>query len=306
MIRHARQSNEEAVVSMGVIVSLWLEMRPRQWVKNLGVLAPLLFSQRLGNFTSVGEALLAFVSFCLMSSSIYLLNDIRDCEQDRVHPQKCNRPLASGRLNKNVALCAMSVLALTAVAIGGLLNLLFVWVVAGYWVLNLLYTLWLKHHVILDVFTVAAGFVLRVGGGAVAIKVEASEWLLICSSLLALFLGFSKRRHELLLLKGTAGAHRRVLGEYDPHFLDMMIGIVTACTVVSYALYTVSAETVQRFHTRGLLATSPFVLYGIFRYLYLVYHKDLGGDPTNLLLTDRPLVMTLVLWVVTAIVILYW
>jgi len=305
MIRHARQSNEEAVVSAGVIVSLWLEMRPRQWVKNLAVLAPLLFSQRLGNLASVEEALLAFASFCLISSSIYLVNDICDCEQDRVHPQKCHRPLVVGQLNRNVALCAIGVLALTAVAIGELLNSLFVWVVAGYWVLNLFYALRLKHHVILDVFTVAAGFVLRVVGGAVAIGVEASEWLLICSSLLALFLGFSKRRHELLLLKGTAGAHRRVLGEYDPHFLDMMIGIVTACTVVSYALYTVSAATVERFHTRGLLATSPFVLYGIFRYLYLVYHKDSGGDPANLLLTDRPLLINLILWAVTAIAILY-
>jgi 4-hydroxybenzoate polyprenyltransferase len=298
--------HEKVVTNRGIIANLWLAMRPKQWVKNLTVFAPLLFAQQLGDLTAVGVVLLAFASFCLISSSIYLFNDIQDREHDRLHPQKRHRPLASGQLSVGAALGAMGVFALGAVATAVLLNPFFVLIVAAYWFLNVLYAVWLKHQVILDVFTVAAGFVLRVVGGAVAINVAMSDWLLICTSLLALFLGFSKRRHELLLLKEGAGAHRQVLGDYDPQFLDMMIGVVTAATVMSYALYTVSEETVQKFHTRGLLATSPFVLYGIFRYLYLVYHKDLGGDPTHIFLTDRPLLVNLLLWVVTIITILYW
>jgi len=302
----ASKRDREDVVIRSSFANLWLEMRPKQWVKNLTVLAPLLFAQQLGNPIAVEYALIACGLFCLTSSSIYLLNDIQDREQDRLHPQKCHRPLASGQLSVGMALGAMGVLAITAMTIGFFLNFRLVLVLISYWLLNVLYTLWLKHQVILDVFIVAAGFVLRVIGGAVVLAVEISDWLLLCTSLLALFLGFSKRRHELLLLKEDAGTHRRVLGEYDPQFLDMMIGVVTASTVMCYALYTVSDETVQKFHTRGLLATSPFVLYGIFRYLYLVYHKDLGGDPTHILLSDRPLIGNLVLWALTVIVILYW
>jgi 4-hydroxybenzoate polyprenyltransferase len=300
------KQNREIVATKGFIANLWLEMRPQQWVKNLTVLAPLLFSLNLFQPVALGYALVAFAVFCLASSSIYLLNDIHDREQDRLHPQKRHRPLAAGLLSLGTALGAMSVLVLIAVSVGLLIGPVFVLVIIVYWILNVLYTLWLKHQVILDVFTVAAGFVLRVVGGAVAIDVAMSDWLLLCTSLLALFLGFSKRRHELLLLKEAAGAHRRVLGEYDPHFLDMMIGVVTAATVMCYALYTVSEETVQKFHTRGLLLTFPFVLYGIFRYLYLVYHKDLGGDPTHALLHDRPLIVDIALWVLTAALILYW
>ena len=300
-----QRREQEDIAAQGVLANLWVEMRPKQWVKNLTVFAPLLFSHNL--FTRVEQihAFVAFALFCLMSSSIYLLNDINDREQDRLHPQKCYRPLASGQLSIGIAFGVLGGLALTAVVIGTALSPLFVLVMVAYWLLNMLYSLWLKHQVILDVFTVAAGFVLRVVGGAVAIDVDISDWLLLCTSLLALFLGFSKRRHELLLLREEAGAHRRVLGEYDPHFLDMMIGVVTAATVMCYALYTVSEETVRKFHTRGLLLTLPFVLYGIFRYLYLVYHKDLGGDPTQVLLHDRPLIVNLALWVLTTAVILY-
>ncbi len=302
----AIKHDHEAVAAKGVIANLWLEMRPKQWVKNLTVLAPVLFAQQLGDPAAARESLVAFGVFCLISSSIYFFNDLQDCEQDRLHPQKRHRPIAAGQLSTRVAIGAMSVLALTAVIAATFLNRLFVCVVVTYWILNIAYALWLKHQVILDVFTVATGFVLRVVGGAVAINVEISDWLLLCTSLLALFLGFSKRRHELLLLKETAGSHRRVLGEYDAHFLDMMISVVTASSVMCYALYTVSEETVRKFHTHGLLATLPFVLYGIFRYLYLVYHRDLGGDPTHVLLTDRPLCINLALWALTVVVILYW
>jgi 4-hydroxybenzoate polyprenyltransferase len=250
--------------------------------------------------------LVSFILFCLVSSSVYLLNDIQDRSQDRLHPTKRLRPLAAGELNLGIALGAMVTFLLIALAGGMLLSKTLALVLLSYWLINLLYSTWLKHQVLLDVLALASGFVLRVVGGAVAISVEISHWLLLCTLLLALFLSFSKRRHELVRLGRGAEAHRQVLGEYNPHFLDMMIGIVTASTVMSYALYTVSEETVQRFHTRGLLLTFPFVLYGIFRYLYLVYQENQGGDPTQSLLTDRPLVINLCLWALTAGVIVYW
>jgi 4-hydroxybenzoate polyprenyltransferase len=290
----------------GWVGSLWVELRPWQWAKNLLVLAPLLFSQNLFTSVAVVQALTAFALFCLVSSSVYLLNDIKDRKQDRLHPQKRHRPLASGKLGVGVALGMMVALLLGALAGGAVLNETFAIILFGYWFTNLLYSIWLKHQVILDVFAIASGFVLRVVGGGVAIQVEISHWLLLCTTLLALFLGFSKRRHELVLLGEEAAGHRQVLVEYSPRFLDMMIGIVTASTVMSYALYTVSEETVSKFHTRGLLLTLPFVLYGIFRYLYLVYHKDQGGDPTQNLVTDRPTVINLCLWALTAGVILHW
>lgn len=301
-----QQSGQEEIVAHSVLAHLWMEMRPQQWAKNLTLFAPLLFSHNLFNLVAELRAVAAFTLFCLMSSSVYLLNDILDRERDRLHPQKCYRPLASGQLPISVALGALGGLAVTAVMVGIALSPMFVLVLIAYWILNLLYSLWLKHQVILDVFTVASGFVLRVVGGAVAINVEISYWLLLCTSLLALFLGFSKRRHELLLLREEAGAHRKVLSEYNLLFLDMMISVVTAATVLCYALYTVSEDTVRRFHTRGLLLTLPFVLYGVFRYLYLVYHKDLGGDPTQAILHDCPFRLNLALWVITATVILYW
>lgn len=286
--------------------NLWIELRPRQWVKNLLVLTPLLFSQNLTAVQPVVRSAAAFALFCLMSGAVYLLNDIVDCEQDRRHPLKRNRPLAARALQVEVAIGLMVVLWLCALlggmAIGRTLGL----ILFGYWLINVFYSGWLKHQVILDVFAIASGCVLRVIGGAVAIQVPMSDWLLICTTLLALFLGFSKRRHELVLLGEDAAEHRQVLGEYNPRFLDMMIGIVTASMVMSYGLYTVSEETVQKFHTRGLLLTSPFVLYGIFRYLYLVYHKDQGGDPAQSLLTDRPMILNVCLWALTAVVVLYW
>jgi len=285
--------------------SLWVELRPHQWVKNLLVLAPLLFSQNLLVPLAVERALAACIFFCLISSSVYLLNDIRDRAQDRLHPLKRHRPLAAGHVSVWMAFGTM--LTLLTIALGGavIFSQALVLVLFGYWFVNLLYSVWLKHHVILDVFAIASGFVLRVVGGAIAIQVEMSHWLLLCTTLLALFLGFSKRRHELVLLREAAADHRQVLQEYSLHFLDMMIGVVTACTVMSYALYTVSEETVRRFHTRGLLLTLPFVLYGIFRYLYLVYHKDHGGDPTKDLFTDRHILINLGLWAVVTGIILY-
>ena len=280
-------------------------LRPRQWVKNLLVLAPVLFSRHLFSSAGLSKGLAAFALFCAVSSSCYLINDLRDIERDRVHPSKRRRPIASGKLRKSLALATALALLILGMTGAVLLNRGFGVVLGAYCLITLAYTFILKQLVILDVFAVALGFVLRAVAGAVVIRVEISSWLLVCTTLLALFLGFSKRRYELLLLQEEAGNHRQVLEEYNPHFLDMMIAIVSASTVTSYALYTTSEETVQRFHTRGLLLTLPFVLYGIFRYLYLIYHKDRGGDPVETALADPPTIINLVLWAATVVVILY-
>lgn len=286
--------------------SLWRAIRPQQWGKNLFVLAPLLFSQNLFVAAAGGRALAACLCFCLLSSAVYLFNDIKDREQDRLHPLKRHRPLASGALSTATALRVMIGFLVLALSGGMWVSPAFGLTLLVYWGIQVLYTLWLKHRVILDVFAIASGFVLRVVGGGVAIQVTLSEWLLICTTLLALFLGFCKRRHELRLLGGGAVWHRQVLAEYDARFLDMMIGVVTASTVMSYALYTVSEETVRKFQTRGLLLTLPFVLYGVFRYLYLVYHKESGGEPTQDLFTDIPTMVNLGLWAAAAGSILLW
>src|SRR5689334_9305810 len=236
-------------------------LRVTQWIKNLLVLAPLLFSRNLFAPHAVFGALSAFALFCLISSSVYLLNDIKDYEHDRLHPDKRQRPVASGDLKINEAVCAMVFLFGAAVIGAWFLSPVFALIILIYWSVNLLYSTTLKNQVILDVFSIASGFVLRVIGGGLAIQVEVSHWLLLCTGLLALFLGFTKRRHELLLLGENSSRHRKVLAEYDPQLLDMIVAIVASATLMSYALYTVSAETVARFHTEGLLITIPFVLY---------------------------------------------
>ena len=286
--------------------SLCIELRPHQWVKNLLVLAPLLFSKNLFNPVTVGQAAVTFALFCLVSSSVYLVNDIKDREQDRLHPHKRLRPIASGEISVKAAVEVMLLLLVTALAGGVVVDRGVALILLVYWLVNFLYSVWLKHQVILDVFAIASGFLLRVAGGAIAIQIEMSHWLLLCTTLLALFLGFSKRRHELVLLGDAAVNHRQVLGDYSTHFLDMMIGIVTASTVMSYAFYTVSEETVNRFQTEALLFTVPFVLYGIFRYLYLIYHRNQGGNPAHDLLADPHIIVNLCLWAAVTGVILYW
>jgi 4-hydroxybenzoate polyprenyltransferase len=280
-------------------------MRPQQWIKNLFLFAALVFSGHLFMEGDLGRTAAGFALFSLAASGIYLFNDITDLERDRLHPVKKLRPLPSGRLP--VGLAAGASVALLAGGLVGawLLEPLFGGILLTYVVLNVLYSLRLKHVVILDVMTIAAGFVLRVLAGAAIIAVPTSEWLIICTVLLALFLGFSKRRHELTMLESTADDHRAVLQHYSPYFLDQMIGIVTASTVMSYILYTISDDTVGKFGTKNLIYTVPFVLYGIFRYLYLVHKRDKGGDPTRLALTDRPLLVNTILWICAASAIIY-
>jgi 4-hydroxybenzoate polyprenyltransferase len=284
---------------------LLASVRPQEWVKNTFLFAPLFFSQNLLNLELLAKSFVAFGYFCLASGGVYLINDICDRERDKKHPQKSSRPIASGAIPVGMAMTAAIFLLGTAIIGALLVNWLLGLVTFGYVVLNIAYSNWLKHVVILDVFSIAAGFVLRVIAGAVVIDVVTSHWLLICTMLLALFLGFSKRRYELVNLTTDASLHRRVLEEYDPLFLDMMIGIVTSVTVVAYVFYTISNETVQRFHTDKLLLTVPFVLYGIFRFLYQVYHKNGGGDPSRTLLTDGPLLLNIVLWGLSCGVIIY-
>ena len=286
------------------LITILEAMRPRQWSKNLFVLAGLLFSHKL--FTPLaGVALGAFVLFCLLSGAMYLLNDVADREKDRLHPRKRERPVASGRLS--VPLAVGAALACLAVAVAGSVAISwpFTAVAVAYAGLLTAYSVWLKHVVIVDVLVVAMGFVLRAVGGAVAIDVEISGWLLICTILLALFLALGKRRHEYLALEGQAATHRPILAEYSSALLDQMIAVVTASTVTAYALYTMSPETVAKFHTSLLPATLPFVLYGIFRYLYLLYQRQLGGNPTDAVFHDRALLLNTLLWLLVVLLIIY-
>lgn len=286
--------------------ALWLECRPSQWIKNLFVCIPVFFSQELLVAESAGRTFAALGLFCAVSSSVYILNDLFDREQDRLHPEKRDRPLTSGLLTPWVAQVTMVGLLLIALAGGVTLSKPFAAILAIYWGLNFLYAVQLKHHVIVDVFVIAAGYLLRVIGGAVVIGAAMSHWLLICTTLVALFIVLCKRRHELVLLEANAQSHRQVLVDYPLPFLDMMIGVLTAAAVVSYSLFTVSEEIMQRLHHRGLLITAPFVLYGFFRYLYLVFQRAEGGDPTQSLLMDRPMLVNLALWAMATAFMLYW
>lgn len=278
-------------------------LRPKQWTKNSVMFIGLVFALKLGEPALVGLALAAFAAFCLLSSGVYLINDLVDLERDRQHPVKRQRPLASGDLPVGMGMATAAFLLPVALGLSFLINWRFGLIALAYLLLNLGYSFALKHVVILDVFAIGAGFVLRVVGGAVAINVPVSPWLYVCTILGALFLGLTKRRHELLLLEAEAGHHRRILQEYSPQLLDQLTTIVTATLVMAYSLYTFSAENLPRNH--AMMLTIPFVLYGVFRYLYLVHQRNAGGSPEDLLWQDRPLLATCLLWGVTVVALLY-
>ena len=280
-------------------------MRPRQWIKNVFVLAALIFSQHLLDGTYALRSLAAFALFCLLSGAIYLINDLFDIEKDRSHPEKRHRPLASGRLAPSTALIAAVLILALSLAGSFALHWTFGLIVLGYGAMNLAYSAWLKRVVILDVMIVAFGFLLRAVAGALVIEVEISSWFVLCTALLALFLGFVKRRHERIALAENATGHREALEEYSPQFLDQMIAVVTSSALVTYALYTMSSEVMTKLGTERLILTIPFVLYGIFRYLYLAYEKNEGGSPASVLLRDRPLQINIGLWALSVVVILY-
>ena len=277
-------------------------MRPRQWSKNAVVFAALVFAFRLGNGQAVALTVAAFILFCLLSSAVYIMNDLADREADRQHPRKRLRPLASGALSPTIATVACVVLLVGTLALAFLINWQFGAICVVYFASQVAYSFWLKHVVIVDVLLLASGFVLRAMAGALVIGVPISPWLYVCVTLLGLFIGVSKRRHELILLSAGAGSHRKILEEYSPAFLDQMNTVVTAGSVMSYAQYTFTAENLPKNHL--MMITIPFVLYGIFRYLYLIYQKNEGGTPEELLLRDRPLLIDVILWGVTAIAVL--
>jgi 4-hydroxybenzoate polyprenyltransferase len=293
-------------VSGGLRLStLVAALRPRQWTKNAAVLAPLVFAQRLLQPDLAVAALLAVLAFCLLSSAVYVLNDLVDREKDRTHPVKRLRPIASGALREKAAV------ALGLACAGAALGTFFVlgeaplYAALAYLALQIVYTGVLKRLVIVDVIAIAVGFVLRVATGALTVGVPISNWLYLCTFLLALFLGFSKRRHELVLLERQAGSHRESLSELSVPLLDQIISVVTASTVLSYALYTMSDDTVRKFGTDGLKFTIPCVVYGIFRYLYLIYRKGEGGSPEKLLLSDGPLLVDILLFAAMVCAVLY-
>ncbi|MBI2330831.1 MAG: decaprenyl-phosphate phosphoribosyltransferase [Chloroflexi bacterium] len=287
-----------------MLTALFKTMRPRQWTKNVFIFAALVFDKQLFIVDSFLRTLAGFALFCLISSSVYIFNDLADVEADRQHPEKKNRPIASGKLPVNVAWVAGILIVAVTIVLAYLLAPAFSAVVAGYFVLNLAYSKWLKHIPILDVLIISAGFVLRVGAGVTLIAVERfSPWLYIVMSLLSLFLGFGKRRAELALLAHGAGSHRKVLDGYTLPLLDQYIMIVSGTTIVAYSLYTFSAPNVPENHS--MMLTIPFVVYTIFRYLYLIEVEHAGGTPEEILLSDRPFQIAMFLWAIVVIVIFY-
>ena len=273
-------------------------IRPRQWLKNLFVFAGIVFAAQLGDATRWVEAIACFVAFCAASSASYLVNDVRDAPDDRRHPIKRDRPIARGELGVRPALLLAAVLALAALGIAVALGWQVLLYVISFLALQAAYSLGLKHLVVLDVMAIAGLFVLRAAAGAQAVDVPISEWLLLCTGLLALFLGFAKRRGELVLVGAERTPGRPALEGYSLELVDQLLAVVAAATIITYGLYTVDV------HTRGMMATIPFVMFGVFRYLLLVHKHDLGEEPERVLLADRQLIAAVVLWAVTAAVIL--
>jgi len=285
-------------------VAFLAAIRPRQWVKNVFIFAPLVFAGRLLDPHAALLAVLTFAAFCILSSAVYLANDVRDREADRRHPVKCRRPVAAGEISPVEASAASVLFAVAALGLSYRIGPGVAAVAAVYLAMNVAYSFGLKRVVILDVMIVASGFLLRAWAGALAVDVAISHWLVLCTGLLALFLGFVKRRQEIATLAGGVST-RPILREYSLPFLDQMIGIVTGATVVAYALYAFSPEIAQKLGTQHMGLTIPFVLFGIFRYLYLVHQRGEGENPTALFLNDRPLLAAVAFWAASVVVALY-
>jgi len=291
---------------MKILAALFKAMRPKQWAKNVVIFAALVFDRQLGlnNLPAVLRTLAGFIIFCLLSGVVYLINDIEDIDADRVHPKKRNRPIASGALPIQAAQVAIVALLAILLPLSYLLSPSFAAVALSYFLLNLAYSKWLKHIPLLDVFSIALGFVLRVAAGVTLIQVTRfSPWLYVVTTLGALYIGFGKRRAELALLQADANTHRKVLEGYTLPLLDQFITIVSATTIVAYSLYTFSAPNLPDNHV--MMLTIPFVLYGVFRYLYLVQVEETGGSPEDVLFSDRPLQITILLWGAAVLIIFY-
>lgn len=289
----------------GVLRLLLTTMRPHQWVKNLFIFAPLLFGKKLTDPIAIWYSLLAFGVFCFLASGLYIFNDWLDSEDDRAHPEKRYRPISSGMLPVPIALLGFGVLVSIALWVATLIGTKFFLVAGLYFITTLLYCLILKRLIVLDAMTIAAGFVLRVVGGAIAVGVVASHWLIVCAYLLALFLAFSKRQQELLMLSERAGQHRGVLNNYSVIYLGKVNNILIGAAIVCYALYTVAPETIEKFGTENLIYGTVFVMYGMFRYMALAEKPENGGNPSKMLLNDRPLLLTIIGWSIYNFAVIY-
>lgn len=289
---------------MKSLLALFKTMRPKQWTKNVFIFAALVFDKKLLDMHYLGQTILGFLLFCLISGVVYTINDLVDLEQDRLHPKKSRRPLASGALDPRLAIAAAVLLGLGAILGALWLNRDFAIILVGYLLLQLAYSFKLKHIVLLDVLAIAAGFVLRVGAGVPLVEAARfSPWLYICMTLGALFLGLSKRRGELVLLSGNAGHHRPVLQEYNLPLLDQLLSAVTSAIIIAYTLYTFSAPNLPPNH--AMMLTVPFVIYELFRYMYLIHVRGSTLPPDEVLLTDRPFLIGLLLWGATVMIIFY-
>ncbi|HUX89844.1 MAG TPA: decaprenyl-phosphate phosphoribosyltransferase [Gallionellaceae bacterium] len=284
-----------------MIVDLLRLMRPHQWVKNTFVLTGLLFGHAWHNPALVTQALIAFVAFCLISSTIYIFNDIVDIEQDRHHPNKRKRPLPSGKLKVSAAAIFALVLGATALTLASFASTTVVVILLIYALMNVAYSLKLKHVVILDVFIIATGFMLRILAGTLGLGIPPSQWLLLCGLMVTLFLGFSKRRAEIIALSDDKSAHRKVLQDYSPVLLDKMIVVTAAGLIMSYSLYTMNPETIRIHGTANLIYTVPFVIYGVFRYIFLLHHQSRGTDTAKDMVRDPHLLIVLLGWAITTI-----
>lgn len=285
--------------------SIWISLRPRQWLKNVIVFAGLFFAEDFLVLSKILDTLAAFLLFCLVSSSGYLVNDVIDRRKDALHPHKRLRPIAAGRLAPGTAIALALLLSLGSLAAAWALNRVFFLILAAYLIFTYSYSLLLKGVIILDVLLIASGFVLRAIGGTIAARETVSSWLIICTIFLSLFLALTKRRSEVKTLGAQAAQVRSTLGLYTLELLDQMIDIVTAACLMAYALYTLDAGTVEKFGTRNLAFTLPFVIYGLFRYLYLVLHLNIGETPEAVLLHDRPIMICILAYIGTVASILY-
>lgn len=286
-----------------MIVLLIKSMRPKQWTKNVFIFAGLIFSGNLLNFQMTLTVVYAFIFFSILAGITYIINDLADLENDKAHPKKTTRPLASGKLSPGVAITFVVIVTLGLLATSFFFNVFFQLTTLTYFILFLAYSFFLKHIVIIDVFVLSAAYFLRVLAGTVVINVEISPWLVLCTILLALFLGICKRRHELILLDVSPKEHRKTLDDYSTELLDQMIAVVTSSTIIAYSLYTFTSPAAHK--TNYLMSTIPFVLFGIFRYLFLIYKKDGGGSPTDLVLGDKQLLGDMGLWLVAVTLIVY-
>jgi len=283
---------------MNTAIQLLRLMRPHQWVKNTFVFIGLLFGHAWHDAHLVAQAVIAFIAFCLVSSAIYTVNDIADLQQDKLHPRKSKRPLASGAVSVSAAIMLASLLCLLGLILAYVAAPTVLVIVSGYVLLNIAYSFRLKHVVILDVFIIASGFMLRILAGTLGIGIAPSHWLLLCGLMVTLFLGFTKRRAEIITLTGDKAAHRKVLEHYSPVLLDKMIGVTAAGLIMSYSLYTMSPDTIRIHGTTNLFYTVPFVMYGVFRYIYLLHHQSRGSDTAHDLVRDPHMIVVVGAWAV--------